>query len=228
MELTPLQKRICDRVINVFETGSISGDYSSISVSNDGPNRIRQITYGRCHAIEYGRLPLLIREYIDAVGIFAARLKPYLDKVGLEPLADDEVFKSLLRDAGKTDPKMRQIQDRLFDEYYFRPAMKWADANNFTLPISALVIYDSYVQSGSVPDFLCKRCVEATPAKGGREKTWIEEYVATREDWLVNHPNPVLHPTVYRTRCFQQEIARGNWDLSQLPINTQGLEIFGR
>ncbi len=227
MNLTPLQKRICDQVVNVFETGSVVGDYSSITVDNSGPRRIRQITYGRCYTTEYDKLHELIRLYIDAGGIFTAQLAPYLTKVGLDPLSDDEAFKNLLREAGKHDAKMRQIQDLLFDKYYFTPAMTWAEANQISLPLSALVIYDSYIQSGSVPDFLCRRFAEVPPASGGREVIWVEQYVATREAWLANHPNPVLHPTVYRTRCFQQEIARENWNLSQLPIKVQGLEIFG-
>jgi chitosanase len=227
MKLTPLQKRVCDQVINVFETGSLTGDYSSIAIDNGGPNRIRQIIYGRGHTAEYGKLHELIRWYIDANGVFAAQLVSYVSQVGLDPLVDDETFKNLLRGAGKTDVAMRQVQDRFFDKYYYIPAITWADAKQFSSPLSALVIYDSYIQSGSVPEFLCKRFTEVPPASGGRERSWVEQYVATREDWLANHPNPVLHPMVYRTKCFRQEIARGNWDLSQLPIRIQGLEIFG-
>jgi chitosanase len=104
--------------------------------------------------------------YIDVAGVFAAQLTPYLNKVGIDPRVDDDSFKNLLRDAGKTDPKMHDIQDRLFDKYYYIPAMTWADANRFKLPLSALVIYDSYIQSGSVPDFLFKRFAEAPPVSG--------------------------------------------------------------
>jgi len=32
---------------------------------------------------------------------------------------------------------------------------------------------------------------------------------------------------VYRTRCFKRDIARENWDLSQLPINANGVKVFG-
>jgi len=227
MNLTPRQKRILDQVVNVFETGSILGDYSTITVDNSGPNRVRQITYGRCRTTEYDKLRELICLYVNAGGIFTAQLAPYVTKAGRVPLGDDEAFKNLLRDAGKHDAKMRRIQDLLFDKYYFTPAMTWADANQISLPLSALVIYDSYIQSGSMADFLCRRFAEVTPVSGGREKTWVEQYVAARDAWLANHPNPVLHPTVYRTRCFQQEIARENWNLSQLPIKIQGLEIFG-
>jgi len=56
MQLTAKQKRICEQVVNAFETGSARGDYGNISIYNDGPNQIRQITYGRSQTTEYGRV----------------------------------------------------------------------------------------------------------------------------------------------------------------------------
>ena len=41
MNLTAQQKRICEQVINVFETGSVQGDYSTIAIFPDGPGQIR-------------------------------------------------------------------------------------------------------------------------------------------------------------------------------------------
>ena len=228
MNLTTQQKRICEQVINVFETGSVQGDYSSISIFPDGPGRIRQVTYGRSQTTEYGNLDELIQMYVDANGINSSQLRPYLEKIGVTALVDDSQFKRLLRDAGKNDPKMRQIQDTFFDKRYFQPAMAWAHDNGFTLPLSALVVYDSFIHSGSVPDFLRKRFPERTPAREGNEKTWVQEYVDTRNNWLANHSNAVLHPTVYRTQCFKQEISRGNWDLSQLPIKANGVNVSGQ
>jgi chitosanase len=80
----------------------------------------------------------------------------------------------LLRDAGKNDPKMRQIQDEFFDQRYFQPAMAWADQNGFYVAASALVVYDSFIHSGSGPEFLRKRFAEAPPARGGNEKNWVQ------------------------------------------------------
>ena len=44
MNLTAQQKRICEQVINVFESGSIQGDYSTISIYSDGPHKMRQVS----------------------------------------------------------------------------------------------------------------------------------------------------------------------------------------
>jgi chitosanase len=185
------------------------------------------VTYGRSQTTEYGNLDQLIESYVQSNSIYSAQLKPYIALCGVKPLVEDETFKQLLRDAGKNDPVMRKVQDDFFDEHYFKRAVQWADDNGFLLPLSALVIYDSYIHSGSIPDFLRKRFSEPLPAKNGDEKTWIKQYVDARQDWLGTASNPVLHATIYRTQCFKDEIAKNNWDLSQLPIDAHGVSVSG-
>ncbi len=225
MNLTPKQKSICEQVINVFESGSPQGNYGTISIYKDGPHNMRQVTYGRSQTTEYGNLHELVEMYVQAGGIYSEALRPYLDKIEVAPLADDATFKQLLRDAGKKDTVMRQTQDTFFDKRYFAPAMNWADTNGFGLPLSALVIYDSFIHSGSILSFLRKRFPESPPASGGDERTWITQYVDTRQNWLANHENRILRNTIYRTECFKTEIDRNNWDLTQLPIVANGISI---
>jgi chitosanase len=228
MQLTALQKRICEQVINVFETGKIAGDYGALVIFADGPHDIRQITYGRSQTTEYGNLEELVQMYVDANGTFSEPLRPFIAQIGVTPLVDNKEFKQLLWDAGRKDPVMQRIQDEFFDKRYFQPAMRWADTNEFTLPLSALVIYDSFIHSGSILDFLRKRFPEVPPAKGGNEKTWIQQYVDVRHNWLATHPRKVVQNTVYRTQCFKREIARDSWDLSQVPIDANGVNVFGQ
>lgn len=225
MNLTAEQKSICEQVINVFETGSTQGNYGMISIYKDGPHKQRQVTYGRSQTTEYGNLHELVEMYANAGGIYSEALRPYIEKIEATPLADDALFKQLLRDAGRKDPVMRQTQDAFFDRRYFVPAMAWADNNGFSLPLSALVIYDSFIHSGSILSFLRKRFPESPPANGGDEHAWISQYVDTRQNWLANHENKILRNTIYRTRCFNNEISRDNWDLTQLPIIANGIEI---
>ncbi len=227
MDLTEKQKRVCEQVINVFESGSPQGNYSTISIYKDGPHGERQVTYGRSQTTEYGNLEELVEMYVDAAGTYSEQLRPYVEKIGVTPLADDKHFQQLLRDAGKNDPVMQRVQDEFFDKRYFQPAMEWADDNGFALPLSALVIYDSFIHSGSILSFLRKRFPESPPAKGGNEKVWIEQYVGARRDWLAHHENPVLQKTVYRPDCFKAEIAKNNWDLSQLPIVANRIQVSG-
>lgn len=225
MQLTANQKRLMTRVINVFETSTIDGDYSNISIYHDGPHDIRQITYGRSQTTEYGNLRRLVQDYASAGGMFSQQLQSYADRVGSVPLTDDANFKTLLRKAGAQDPIMRSTQDRFFDEIYFRPAMKWADQNGFTLPLSALVIYDSFIHSGSILWVIRNKFQESPPAAGGNEQVWTQAYVNARQNWLASHPRPAVRGTVYRTQCFKREIQRGNWDLTQVPVNANGTKV---
>ncbi len=157
-------------------------------------------------------------------GTFSESLRPFVDRIGVEPLADNSEFKRLLKDAG-ADPVMRQTQDVFFDRRYFQPAIDWASRMGFTLPLSALVIYDSQIHSGGILGFLRKRFPEKPPVSGGDEKTWITQYVNARHAWLANHSNEILRRTVYRTNCFKTEIGRDNWKLTILPINANGTAV---
>ncbi|PPD49369.1 MAG: peptidoglycan-binding protein [Methylobacter sp.] len=226
MKLSDQQKRLCEHVINVFESGSVEGNYAAISIYADGPHGVKQVTYGRSQTTEYGNLEELIELYVNSNGLYSAQLKPYLAKIGVTPLLDDAAFKQLLRDAAKKDPLMRKVQDEFFDKRYFQPAMAWANAGGFTQPLSALVIYDSFIHSGSIPDFLRKRFPATLPVKNGVEKDWIKQYVDTRHEWLSQHSKKILQGTIYRTQCFKNEIARDNWALAKVPIVANGVNVM--
>jgi chitosanase len=226
MDLTAAQKSIIERVVNAFETGSADGDYGDISIFNDGPSDIRQITYGRSQTTEYGRLGELVAAYVDAAGQFSDPLRQYVGRIGQEPLTDDADFKNLLKRAGREDPVMARVQDEFFDTAYFTPAMRWADRNGFRLPLSALVIYDSFIHSGSILSVIRNAFPERPPAAGGDEQAWVRAYVAARNHWLATHARPIVRRTTYRTELLQNEIDRMNWDLSQVPIVANGVRVF--
>ncbi|HYC57097.1 MAG TPA: chitosanase [Candidatus Binatia bacterium] len=224
MDITTDQKRLIQSIVNVFETGRTGGDYGAVTRYADGPGGIRQVTYGRSQTTEYGKLRALLTAYVGAAGQYAAGLQPYIARIGSQPLVDDADFLRLLRDAGN-DPVMRQTQDRFFDTHYYNPAIRWCSEDGFLDPLSALVVYDSFIHSGSVLKFLRNRFPEHVPAKGGRERVWVSEYVDTRHHWLATHSNPLLQKTIYRTRCFLAEIERNNWDLSVRPIDANGIQV---
>lgn len=226
MNLTDKQKRIIIQILNIFETGKVEGDYGAISIYPDGPGGMYQITYGSHQTTETGNLGELIEMYVNAKGKFSQQLRPYVAQIGQNSLVDNEIFLALLEDAGD-DPVMQKCQDDFFEKTYFKTAMAWADKNGFTLPLSALVIYDSYIHSGSIRNDIRAKFAEVPPARGGSEKKWITEYVKARHNWLANHSRVILHNTVYRTKCFNREIEKDNWDLSQLPINAHGIDVNG-
>jgi len=86
-------------------------------------------------------------------------------------------------------------------------------------------VYDSFIHSGSIPDFLRKRFPATLPVKNGVEKDWIKQYVDTRHEWLSQHSKKILQGTIYRTQCFKNEIARDNWALAKVPIVANGVNV---
>lgn len=229
-QITPQVKRKVEQVINAFETGSAAGNYSVISKHKDykDPHTgelMVQVTYGRSQTTEFGHLKTLINDYVNEQGKYADQFRPFLSQIGKKPsLATNSAFCLALKNAGKYDPKMKTCQDNLFESKYYLPAYHWFSANGFKLPLSLLVIYDSYIHSGSIMSFLRNRFAANVPAKGGNEREWIQQYVNVRHNWLGSHSNSILHGTVYRTNCFKSQIVNGNWDLTQ-PITANGLMI---
>ena len=224
MSLTS-KKSLIQKVVNVFESGTPEGKYDTLVIYADGVNNSHQITYGRSQTTEQGNLLQLIDMYVDNNGKYATDFVPYLEKIGVESLVDDENFKRLLKEAAQKDKIMRSTQDKFFDKYYWLPALEWAKRNEFKLPLSLLVIYDSYIHSGRIPMFLRKRFKEYPPAGGGDEKKWIDSYVDIRHQWLKYHERPILRKTIYRTQTFINEIERGNRNLEKLPINANGVNV---
>jgi chitosanase len=120
---------------------------------------------------------------------------------------------------------MRSIQDKFFEKAYFAPAMKWADDHLFKLPLSGLVIYDSFIHSGSILWVIRQRFPENPPDLGGDERAWITAYLRERQKWLSSSSRPAVRGSVYRTKDMSREAGRNNWDLSQLPIMANGVAV---
>ncbi|MEJ2103656.1 MAG: chitosanase [Ignavibacteriaceae bacterium] len=219
------KKALIQRIVNVFESGSPEGKYDTLVIYADGINNSHQITYGRSQTTEQGNLLQLIEMYIENNGTYATNFVPYLEKIGTEPLVDDENFKRLLKEAAQKDKIMHSTQDKFFDKFYWQPAVEWAKRNEFKLALSMLVIYDSYIHSGSILMFLRKRFKEFPPVRGGDEKKWITSYVDIRHQWLKYHEKPILRKTIYRTQTFLNEIERGNWNLTKLPVDANGVKV---
>jgi chitosanase len=208
----PIKKKI-QNTVSVFETSSLKPRYDIIALLHDGPKGIKQVTYGKHQTTEFGNLKALLEKYSRSLGRYSKDFIPYLSKIGVTPLADNQAFINLLRYAG-TDIVMHEVQDAFFDQYYWNPALSFFLRNGFRLPLSMLVIYDSYIHSGSIPSWLRNDFKEKVPAAGGDEKAWTTSYVTTRDNWLEHHPNKVLQNTDYRTDCMLAAIQAGNWDLS--------------
>ena len=209
-----------EQVLNSFETGRAKPNYGSLTILKDGPNGIKQITFGKQQTTEYGNLPELIRMYVARNGAYAEKFKPYATKIGKQQLVNDRTFLKMLTDSA-SDPVMCECQDDFFDKRYWTPMIAWADDYKFTTNLSALTLYDSFIHSGGIMRSLRRDFPESPPSMGGNEKVWIDQYVTTRRNWLANHTNPILHATVYRMDTIRSIISANDWNLN-LPIKANG------
>lgn len=222
MTITDKKEKI-KSILNVFETGSTKGDYGCISIFEDGPGNLKQITYGRSQTTEWGGLPKLVTEYINNKGQYADQLRPYASRLGKVSLVGDKVLVETLKKAG-SDPIMVKTQDAFFDNQYWAPAFKFMNDNGFKLPLAGLVIYDSFIHSGSIPVFLRNRFPERPPARKGNERVWVEQYLNIRKQWLETHSRPILRKTVYRVNNMLAAVKDNNW-LLEKPFNANGITV---
>lgn len=213
------------RVLNVAETGHPDGKPHAVYIYADGKKGRKQVTLGVGFTEDGGNLVKVLKNYIAKKGPFADQLSTYLPDVGKGTLASNKKFHGLLKQAGERDPLMAEAQHDEFSKAYLEPAHKWFTKNGFTLPLSFLVIADSYLHSGGIRDALRNKFREGPPSAGGDEKVWIGSYVEARHNWLSNHSNKLLRNTIYRTQAFRNEIARANWMLDRLPININGVAV---
>ena len=69
--IPPATKNKIEDIINVFESGSINGNYATLVKYKDYTDpsthiNIVQITYGRSQTTEFGNLKSLVQMYVDA------------------------------------------------------------------------------------------------------------------------------------------------------------------
>ena len=141
-----LQKSIAQAIVNVFETGRILGDYSAVTVLKGDTGHL---SYGRSQTtLGSGNLYKLLLSYCqkstsNVAGQLQNSLPRFLQKDF--SLDTDIGVKNLLKQAG-AEPMMRAAQDQFFNENFFAPALRAADAAGITQPLGQTVIYDSHIQ----------------------------------------------------------------------------------
>lgn len=224
MALSELQKKTSQAIVNIYETGSIHGDYARVVMAKNDPGHL---TYGRSQTtLASGNLYLLIKAYCDAPGAaFATELSAFLLRLETLDLTldSDQSLRAHLRAAGG-DTVMRDVQDAFFDRVYWQPAVTSAKAENISTALGTAVVYDSRVHGswGLIRDRVRK--ASGTIGPGVKESDWIAAYVNARRSWLAHHSNELLRKTIYRMDAFQTLIAEGKWDLA-LPLRVRGITI---
>jgi chitosanase len=221
--INPTQKQTAEAIVNIFETGSVLGDYGHVTLL---PGDLGQLSYGRSQVtLTSGTLSSLVHEYC-AVGTarFSTQLTPFLTKLAnaSASLNTNRYFHNLLR-ASADDPAMRRVQDRFFDDHYWRRAVNSASRMGISSPLGVAVVYDSRIH-GSWGRIRRRTNQAVGLISSIGEKKWIQAYVNQRREWLANHRILILRKTVYRMNTFSALIAMGFWSL-ELPMVVRSLEI---
>jgi chitosanase len=221
--VTELQKKTAQAIVNIFETGNPLGNYGQVTLlANDSGH----LTYGRAQTtLMSGNLHLLIKAYCEAPEAeLASPLSEYLEKLANRDtsLDRDQRLRDLLREAGG-DPVMHDAQDRFFDRVYWAPTIQAASSKNIASALGTGVVYDSKIHGS------WEKVQSLTTLRHGTftdigEEDWIRDYVDERRNWLANHPNSLLHRTVYRMDAFRQLINAASWRLP-LPLMVRGALI---
>ncbi len=218
-----LQKKTCMAIVNVFESGSVNGNYGAVTVLKGDTGHL---TYGRSQTtLGSGNLYPLLKAYCDAPdAMHATEMRAYLDRVAAKDftLDSDAVFKSMLRDAGH-DPAMQREQDDFFERAFYKPSIASAEANKLMQPLSQAVVYDSHIQGGW--GVLSKRVTGAIGPVSERvtEQQWVAKFVETRNAFL-SSGKPPLPSTTYRMQAFRSLMQAENWALA-LPVTVHGVSI---
>ena len=212
-----MDQKIKDKILSIvscMETGKPTPVYDMVTILHDGPRGVRQVTLGNGMTQGGGDLKQVIDSYIAKNSTYSAMFIPYEKRISTDyTLADDTHFISLLKAASLNDQLMRDSQDAVFDSQDWVPALAFATQNGFTLPLSILVIYDSYVQSGHIFDFLRAAFPAKVPVKGGNEHDWITQYLHARHDWMANHTNAAIRASVYRVNDYLTMVKNNDWNL---------------
>ena len=217
------KKSLIKKILLAFEQSSTTIKYDAIYKYDDGPNDKKQITVS-FGITEYGNLKTLIKNYCFRNGKHTSEFTSYMQKIGTESLVNDSRFIEILKESCSEDI-MKECQEQAYDDMYINPALVFCDKNKLELPLSKLVVCDSYLHSGSILTSLRNSFTESVPANGGNEKVWIESYCKARRNWLANHSRTILHNTVYRMDFMLDRIKKGDWELTQSPFVANDVKI---
>ena len=212
-------KDVVQSIVRVFESGHPDGRYDAIVILPDSAG----ISYGISQGTDRsGTLDRIVRDYIAAGGAFARELAPYLPRLQRDETASVDPqhppawvrqLMALLVDAA-ADPVMQRVQNSVFTELYWRPALTAARSLGLRHPLSLAVVYDTWIHSGPQGLSRIRRLFdEVPPAAGGDEQAWTTAYVRARRNWLSRHPRAAVRATTYRMDAFGDLIAAANWSL---------------
>lgn len=210
--LSSEMKSRIESIINVFETGSLKGDFSNISIYKDGSNGTKyQVSYGLKQFTSEHNLITLLKRYESKKGLYSKIFKKYYNIIKTEAITTKLDFIEALKKAGK-EQIMIDSQNEIFDEIYFTKAYDFWKENGFKTNLGLLIIFDSIIHSGQIRNDIREMFLENVPVNGGNEIKWLKAYNSSRKQWLISK-SELLAKTIYRQKTFEKILQSKNYDL---------------
>jgi glycosyl hydrolase family 46 len=122
-------------------------------------------------------------------------------------------------ETGDINIRPEGVSKQRLDTAYFRQAEAGANRLGIKTTLGLLIVYDSYVHSGTLPGFLMKKVnddLHGTPKDGVDEGRWLKTYLKYRIDWLENNSNQSIRISSNRPKFLLEQVEKGNYDLSSL------------
>ena len=215
------------QILNVWETGTIDGRPSLISIFHDGYRGRKQVTLGVGFTEDGGNLKRVVERYINKGGKYSNFFAPYLPNMGntsKPSLVEDASFFETLKKSSKEDNLMIESQKEIFEEIYLASAKKFVKENEFLKPISWLVFCDSALHSGQpAPGWIRKTFPEKTPKNDGDEIQYVRAYLKARRNWLKSKGG-ILAKTTYRVENIINHLESKDYDLNK-PFFANGVWV---
>ena len=116
-----------------------------------------------------------------------------------------------------------RVQDDFFDKRYFQPAMAWGEDKGFSLPLSALVIYDSFIHSGSILYSLRQPLTDLPPANGEHPRKGLVQGTKMGHIFLLDRLSGELTIVgLLDLATDRDQVAERNSATSRRPIRVTG------
>jgi chitosanase len=223
--LSTEQKLRAERLISVFENGTIEIQYGYAEALNDG----RGITFGRAgFTTATGDGYELVKRYTAAApGNLLARYLRRLETLAREESGSTEGLDGFIKAVRQLarDARFRAVQDRLQDELYYEPAAKVSDGLGLKTALARTLVYETLLMhgDGDDPDGLpalleaTRKAAGGTPVTGVDEATWFAAFLRVRRADLEHAHDPATRKAwaeaVGRVDVFRAIAEKGNWDL---------------
>jgi hypothetical protein len=128
-------------------------------------------------------------------------LNYYLETSKNQALSQNQIANSYLE-------KLKAEHQEL---YYVNLSNDWVSEQKFTLPLSQLIIYFSYINFGGVLNCFLNSLPEQTPLKKGDEKRWVYYYLVAMQTMLQTTNNLMQSKPHFMIAYFMAQVKSNKW-----------------